>query len=570
MTFNIRTNHTRESGDRFNRDSFAVFWNLSAPVLILVTPLVAFAAYHNYSYFRMEWLAGAGISVMVGLLFGLGITVTSKRARYPIKAILVALLLTYFVDIQFPEVIQSKILFWSIANLCAALTVFFIIGLFLQKHLMQISATVFAVMIATTIIFPPETTPPELGAITSNGTRNKNLPLIVHIVLDGHIGLEGIPPEIEGGKQLKKELKSFYLDNGFYVFGKAFSRHFGTVQSIGHMLNPSIEIGRGIASSRGKWSEWDLVRSEMFSKLEGLGYFFKIYQFGYLNYCTAIKMNLVRCRTSRPNHARTLQTLPIAWTGKLRVLTSLYFSQSLIWRAVRETYRILSKLSSNVGIPLPAWQWERPHVGPLDAFQDIKNLKEDLRFAKGGEYYFAHFNTPHSPYIYGNTCEVDAPKKWANRRNRDWKISFSNSPGQRRHRYVRYFQQVRCLKERIAELLTFMDRSENLKNAIVIIHGDHGSRIVRWEPPGNKKRLIPSDLVDGYSTLFAIKGPDLPPGYDMRIVPIQELFASLVNGGYASLPRTAARIEESTIFLSAGGKPETVPMVNFGDSAGRN
>ena len=62
-----------------DRTPSSMLWYLSAPMLILVTPVVAFAAYHNYSYFTVEWFAGLAISAIVGLALGLIVILTGRR-----------------------------------------------------------------------------------------------------------------------------------------------------------------------------------------------------------------------------------------------------------------------------------------------------------------------------------------------------------------------------------------------------------------------------------------------------------------------------------------------------------
>ena len=47
------------------------------------------------------------------------------------------------------------------------------------------------------------------------------------------------------------------------------------------------------------------------------------------------------------------------------------------------------------------------------------------------------------------------------------------------------------------------------ENSIIIIHGDHGSRIrIRRPIYANRKEISNEDLRDSYSTLFAAKIPD--------------------------------------------------------------
>ena len=433
--------------------------------------------------------------------------------------------------------------------------------------LMQITATIFATMVAATLLIPQQTAPPLPEKYLSAGMRHQDLPPIIHIVLDEFIGVEGIPTDIDGGKDLKEELKSFYLDKGFHVFGKAFSSFYHTHDSMSHLLNPSESYARGLTKPGGKRVDYELIRSEYFSRLEERGYIFNINQLSHSNYCNAVKTRLAKCRTARANTAKLLQNLPVSWPGKFRVLARLYFSQSLIWRAIRAMYRRISAMISSAWLPLPIWQWERPLAGPLSAFESVDFPEKDLRTASRGEYHFAHMLTPHSPHVYDRNCEVDEPSEWTWRRIPEGLSKLSNTPEIRRHRYKRYFEQVRCLQKRIAGLLAFIDRSSDLKDAVLILHGDHGSRITLWEPrSSNKERLVQSDYVDGYSTLFAIRGPGLPAGYDMRLISIQGLFGYFMENGFTSLPGTAYHTGEPTILLHGGAGRDIVPMVDFGDT----
>jgi hypothetical protein len=46
-----------------------------------------------------------------------------------------------------------------------------------------------------------------------------------------------------------------------------------------------------------------------------------------------------------------------------------------------------------------------------------------------------------------------------------------------------------------------------------------------------RDEFTPEGLMDGFSTLFAVKRPGLPPGYDRRQLPIGHLFKRLVHEG---------------------------------------
>ena len=62
------------------------------------------------------------------------------------------------------------------------------------------------------------------------------------------------------------------------------------------------------------------------------------------------------------------------------------------------------------------------------------------------------------------------------------------------------------------------------------MHGDHGSRITVTDPRDeNRDRLTAEDLVDGFSTLFAVKAPRHAPGYDRDMRSVTEIFEQIIR-----------------------------------------
>ena len=63
------------------------------------------------------------------------------------------------------------------------------------------------------------------------------VPRIIHLILDEHIGLEGIPTDIPEGMEVKSQLVEFYEKYGFKTFGGAYSHYSLTINSIPNLLN---------------------------------------------------------------------------------------------------------------------------------------------------------------------------------------------------------------------------------------------------------------------------------------------------------------------------------------------
>jgi arylsulfatase A-like enzyme len=120
-----------------------------------------------------------------------------------------------------------------------------------------------------------------------------------------------------------------------------------------------------------------------------------------------------------------------------------------------------------------------------------------------------------------------------------------NSPETRRRFYASYFQQVRCVRKALQEFFEGVQQIGAYDDATIIVHGDHGSRITLTVSNRMYADLLTDDdLVDDYSTLFAVYGPGFDRGYDTSFRSIQALFAELF------LQRTLTQ-EPTDVVLSA-------------------
>jgi hypothetical protein len=84
-------------------------------------------------------------------------------------------------------------------------------------------------------------------------------------------------------------------------------------------------------------------------------------------------------------------------------------------------------------------------------------------------------------------------------------------------------------------------------DALIIVHGDHGSRIFRVEPRArNKGKLTRQDLLDGFSTLFAVRSPATDAGLSERIAPVSRLLGEVMgitDFGPSSTPKLQVYLE---------------------------
>jgi len=192
-------------------------------------------------------------------------------------------------------------------------------------------------------------------------------------------------------------------------------------------------------------------------------------------------------------------------------------------------------------------------------------VREEVVQAQPGTLFFAHLLLPHGPYGLTATCDVRPNPD-------DWLLGFDEKVGARRNnkgtrfmRYPLYLQQMECLIQRLDDFLHALDESPQGKDAIVIVHGDHGSRL-DCGPLEHKlaSKLSPSDWTDGLSTLFAIKHPNIQPGYDRRFLPIDELFGAVIRDGF--IPGGEDWVERPEVFLEQRNNLKPHHMPRFGRS----
>jgi len=99
--------------------------------------------------------------------------------------------------------------------------------------------------------------------------------------------------------------------------------------------------------------------------------------------------------------------------------------------------------------------------------------------------------------------------------------------------------------------------------AIVILQGDHGSRITRLEPlTKNSARLSKQDLTDSFSTLFAVKFPDGQEHYDTTTRSIEDLLAETLFSDIEMVEPTAENESEPFVYLTKKGEFTKFPYTN--------
>jgi hypothetical protein len=160
-------------------------------------------------------------------------------------------------------------------------------------------------------------------------------------------------------------------------------------------------------------------------------------------------------------------------------------------------------------------------------------LLEDILALPPGNVFFAHLMFPHAPFAVCADCSVKPLGEWKKQQLKN--PPPYNTDASRKEHYQLYFLQVQCLYVKLQRLFERMQAAGIYNDSIIVLQGDHGTRIVMNDlTPKYRDTLKEQDLVDAYSTLFAVKAPRIHGDYDSSPRPLEGLLAEFVSEHVAS------------------------------------
>jgi hypothetical protein len=472
---------------------------LAAIAAVFAASFANFLTYHGYPPLRPEiglvalgLAAGAGAAAFLDALLG--------RVR---RAAVEALLGLVAIDL-------NADLGW-LALLAGA-------GAFALSYAKRISVLPFVAILAAVVLLTTLAglgqRRPALEKIAGRPATPAAGPAILHLILDEHIGLEGIT-----SPAVRAEVARFYAERGFRLFGRAYSRHFHTVNAIPDILN----FGGSGPSERSR-IHLRAGRTAYLGLLARRGYPIHVHESDFADFCSDVAY--ASCTRYWSPSLQFVADLPFGPAEKARLIAYKFagLSNLAVWTA-----RFYSGLADGFGEEprgpprLRLERWARSSsVSGLAAFDA---LAADLRQARRGEAYFAHLLVPHYPYVAAPDCRVLPPSRWDYRR--------SETPIAARE--AAYDRQLRCVLGKLDRALAALAESPAGADAVVIVHGDHGSRISDVEPLASQAgRLSDRDLVAGFSTLFAIRASGVTGGIEARPVPVPDLLEAVARSHFTS------------------------------------
>ncbi len=515
--------------DSFNEKSKKVWLRLALPIVVFNLLFLNFIRANGYFQASLDVFFCIGLFAVVGALYGLGMVLLQEKGRI----VLLTGLLFFFLDVQFnfyhaPETKIWPIILISILGLG-------LLSWFLLKYLEQVILPVFVMMLLVTLLKPyPKNLPlPHQRTLRQKTTTTSSkLPIWIHVILDAHIGIEGIPIEFDPKRKLAKKLVSDYTQQGFDVFGKAFAQINFTNRSLRNLFtfseksieNPSYHIKE--------------KTNKYFKLLHQRGYKIHVYQTDEVFLCRPGKNKnryVKDCLTYHHQDFRVIHRHKLSTLQKISFLYGAYEKRSRVLIRVHSVWNAFRYFVYPTKL-----NWGRSTI-PLVGMELLNWMNRELIYAKPGHAYIIHILLPHSPFVYDKTCRLTAPVD----HKRSSRAAF------RAQMYDRYLNQLQCVQRKMNQLFSTLKKAHLYKNATLIVHGDHGSRVavdnlLDSAPP--VATISPRSYLDHFSALFAIKAPKAKKGtYHSFKAPMSYLLKTFVTKN--KLPQSLPSTVSSYIYL---------------------
>jgi hypothetical protein len=498
--------------------------------LILLASFVNFLRYNNYPLLRAE----VALIVLGMLVLAAAVGFVHRRERRIGKALLDAVLVYFVVD-------QNG----GFAISAGAAAIVGLYAFWRGRSLLPLLGVMAAVMLVTGLLGIGQQHRVEGETIQSVPRLQPGRarpPALLHVILDEHLGIEGFGSVDPQARKVKDELKAFYATRGFRLYGRAYSQQLHTVNAIPQILN----FGMVQAAANDPFEGRTVNRNAYFDALAGEGYRLKVYQSDFLNYCE--HKAVVRCVRYDSTSLDAVADARLSTGNRVAILLTRFTLLSNFADGISRLYiQIFDNLRAKGYDPTDLGLSVKGKTSALNAVDAFDGMIADLRKAQPGEAYFAHMLLPHYPYAVDEACRPLPYMEWQARRGR-------TSMAQRQKGYA---DQIRCAMRKMDAAYNALSASPAGQNFIVVVHGDHGSRITEVDPNHpNIGKYGRSDLIAGFTTLFAVRAPEITVGYETMPVPVPVLLKDLTQSGFTTAPQPVSEKQE-VILDDLGWQPRS-------------
>jgi len=500
----------------------AIGWlNYCVWIMALWASLFNLLNFNNYPLLRPE----VGLA-MIGLaLVGLCMGHLQKLSQPRLWAAVTGLFAVLLIDLNTSLTVAWFFGLWVGIGLIA----FYAKELF--SHVVFASASAVLLFQATGALWVSDVgdkSPNQVLNLQDERRPAANRPAIVHLVLDSYLGLDGMALGPNIYRSLRSEQSAFFLGHGFQVYPRAYSPHSKTLNSL-----PALFSYGGEQPFIHKVSGSYTIPEQLpyFADLNRLGYRIEAHIPAYFDLC--VKQKLAECETFQSSHLSSMLGTELRAVDRAKVFAFTMLNLTHVTRLIVNSIR-----------PDPAarFAFNRSELFPVTSLRELDKFIDDLPNLRRGEVRFGHFLLPHDPYMLAADCSVKPESQWLD----------EHGPGAAAVREKSYADQVNCLQQRLEQLFDALGRSSAGREAIVLLHGDHGSRIAPSQPMVDGPVLSKRELLMSYSTFFAIRVPAQAPGEIEGTYALDQLMADFRARDFLAAPRPSAEQSKVSILGSSG------------------
>ena len=385
----------------------------------------------------------------------------------------------------------------------------------LFSHRAAISTLALGAFFLSSLARPAIAPPPE--RLDTSGPARLTNPLLVHIVLDEQWGVGGL--RAAGDTVTAAFLTDYYLTRGFELYESAYSHQMQTEESLQSMMLLG-QDGADRVPGREAFMH-SVRRNPYFARLHELGYAIHVDQTTFIDFCNG-DTAVVSCQVQSGNSISNIGYLDGSWVTRG------------VW-ALRYFLSTRSHVFARL-VPGPEG-WRRALAG--GGLAAMRRLAMAIASRpQGGTAWFLHVQFPHRPYQTDEDCRIQtSPSRYL-----DYGLPAQPGDSLWRAALGVYADQVRCAHRALAGVIDAIDSTVGRDRSIVIVHGDHGSRL---HPQDRHDMKVPleaysrTELNAHFATLLAIRRPRFPATLHREPAPIQDVIWELARHGFSgALPGT--------------------------------
>lgn len=482
----------------------AIFW------VLFLAALIPYATDIGY------WVTDKEIVVMSALFLVPALLLAEVYLRKPaFGRIALALTIYWIVDFYFIEIGWLAII--------SGLAILVILFTRFESNVRVVSA-LFAVFFLVPVLVTPgrEVISPSLSHGLPRFKEGRNdLPPVIHLVFDEHISPASLPDVITRTGSPEK-LVNDYVSRGFEVFLNTRSISGATQISLSQLMGMTDKDGPDSenVNNKVKGFNFGVRKNKYFDSLIEMGYKLNVIQSSFLRMC---EEGRVSCYTySRVDYGHAMSRFENNLTDRVFLVLMQLHLDSLTTRAVT-LYRPIGRfLQRNRIGPRKRQYWTRP-AAMLSVMQE---LEETFSSVRKGEAYVVHILLPHFPYTLNEQCGLNQRKNWLAPL---W-VSGRGAVGMSvEETYQAYWAQTLCLHKYAMKLIDRVRSSPAGKDAIFLVHGDHGARVISKLPEPKGQELTSDKPQEALDTLFAVRAPNMPRGVNVEHGLLQDRFSEIVG-----------------------------------------